>query len=83
MRRTDWPRNLKIICHSWYGKEQLSTQCTLKLHQLELVVDNYKGLSTDDKTKVPDASYKNTKVYLAVIKNTDNMESKYTSSGVC
>lgn len=58
------PRNRKMIFHSCYRNEHNSPQCTLKLHQLYHVVKNSQWVTADEKPKLKEPLYDNTKAYL-------------------
>lgn len=62
----------KIICHYFYCKEHIDPLYTLKWHQRDLVVENYEGLTADEKAKIQDTSYKNAKAYLLLTNSNNN-----------
>lgn len=47
-----------------FFKKHIAQQCTFKLHQPDSVVESYDGLTVDEKAKVRDTLYNNSRFYL-------------------
>lgn len=71
------PRNQKLSLHSYYCKYPIAPKSTLKLYQRNHMIENNEGFMNEEKTNVPDTSYKNAKVCFAIAKsNTDDTTTK-------
>lgn len=64
-------RSRKIIRHPCYCSDHISPQCQLHLYPLDTVVKNYEVINPEERSIVPDTSYKNAKAYVP-IKETNN-----------
>lgn len=66
--RVGWvgKRPKKIICHAYYARDHISSQCLLKFFQLADVDNNYDNLTEEEKKTVADTSFENDKSYWAI-----------------
>ena len=72
--RPGWKMQQKIICYQCYIPDKhIAPECDLKLSSLGEVITNYEKLTADDRSRVPDTSYKWAKQLLS------NEESKKTN----
>lgn len=52
-----------LMCYSCYFKELIALQRTFQVYSVHQVVENFDGLTADEKWKVQDISYKNAESY--------------------
>ena len=67
--RVGWDQNRerKIICYSCCKiNKHIKPECNLQISEMDQVISNYETLSADEKSRVPDNSYKAAKTFMGL-----------------
>ena len=73
--RPGWETKQEIICHTCYVVGQhISPNCTAPVSDMQRIIVNYNALSDEQKTRVPDNSYKLAKQYTEMKRELSSMD---------